>query len=151
MICFRSIALLLMIFKPDRFTNACNNLTASRLVRRNFDCDICRFHYRTVQNLHQTLESPRSAPTIASKTSKKHRVRHLDSLNSTTIAWSIFRFISSIDRLHHPSLFFLLTCCRSKPSWDALSDVSVSSSSSSCHSTLAMIIIVSIVFRSEHY
>jgi len=28
-------------------------------------------------------------------------------LNSTTIAWSTFRSISSIDHLHHPPLFFL--------------------------------------------
>ena len=37
------IALLLMIFKPDRSTNACNNLTVLQLIRRNFDRDLPRF------------------------------------------------------------------------------------------------------------
>jgi len=95
-----------MIFKPDRSTNVCNNFTVSRLVCRNFNCDFHR-HNRFVQNLHQTLESPRSAPTIASKTLKKHMVWHLDCLNPTRIARSTFWLISSIDHLRHPLLFFL--------------------------------------------
>ena len=59
-----------MIFKLDRFTIACNNLTVSRLVHRNYDRDLRRFCCRTVQNLYQILISPRSAPTIASRMSK---------------------------------------------------------------------------------
>ena len=38
---------------------------------------------------------------------EKYRVRYFYRLSPTTIAWSIFRSISSIDRLHHPPLFFL--------------------------------------------
>jgi len=38
---------------------------------------------------------------------EKYRVQYLDHLNLTTIAWSTFRSISSIDHLHHPPLFFL--------------------------------------------
>jgi len=66
----RFIAQQLMIFKADRSINACNNLTVSRLARRNFDRDLHRFFYQTVQNLHQTLKSSRFAPTIASITLK---------------------------------------------------------------------------------
>ena len=64
----RSIALLLMIFRPDRSTNVCNNLIVSWLARHNFDHSLRRFLYRFVQNLYQTLESPQSTPTIASST-----------------------------------------------------------------------------------
>ena len=65
-------------------------------------------------------------------------VSHLDRLNSTMIARSTFRSISSVDHLHHPPLFFL-TCCRNEPPWDALCDASVSSSSLSCRPLLTMI------------
>jgi len=66
----RSIALLFMIFKSDRSTNACNNLTMSRLTRHNFDCDLRQFFYCSIQKLHQTLESSWFAPTIAFRTLK---------------------------------------------------------------------------------
>ena len=69
----------------------------------------------------------------------KYWVRHLDRLNPTTISWSTFWSISSVDHLRHPPLFFSLTGCRSKPPWDTLYDASVSSSSSYCRPPLAMI------------
>ena len=70
---------------------------------------------------------------------KKYRVRYLDHLSPTTIAWSTFRSISSVDHPHHLLLFFPLTCCHNEPPWDALCDASVSSSSSSCCPPLAVI------------
>jgi len=94
---------------------------------------------RYVQNMYQTLESSRSASIIASKTLKNIGFDTFDCMNPTTIARSAFQSISSNDHLHHPPLYFPLTCCRSEPPWDALCDASVSSSSPSCHSPLAMI------------
>jgi len=93
-----------MIFKPDRSTNACNNLTMSRLFRHNFDRDL----YRLLWPICTSDIGIHSIYThYCIQNTKKYKVRYLDRLNPIMIARPTFRSISSDDCLHHSLLFFL--------------------------------------------
>ena len=93
-----------MISKPNRSINVSNNLIVSRLVCHNFDRDLCRFRYRTVHNLHQTLKSPQFATTIASRTPKNIGF-------NTLIVWIRLRLHDLPSDQSHSLIIFITLCC----------------------------------------